>query len=95
MEYSIIDETRAWNVGLRFSNKYRAINGIPIERDSEYTKEELEAMGAEYRNALNVNVRYGPGENLVEKIGYGVANLIEDAADTVDGWADRIKEKTT
>jgi hypothetical protein len=56
-EYSIIDETRAWNAGLRFSNKYRATHGIPIERDKDYTIEELAEMGPEYKNAFNVNIR--------------------------------------
>ena len=92
-EYSIIDETRAWNVGLHFSNKYRAMNDIPVEREKDYTIEELDEMGQEYRNAFNVNLRIGPGESLIEKIGYGIANFIEDIADTIDGWTDRIIEK--
>jgi hypothetical protein len=93
-EYSIIDETRAWNTALHFSNKYRAIRGLKIERHNDYTIEELMEKGAEYNNALNVNIRYGPGEHWIEKVGYGIANLMEDAADTIDGWTDKVMDKT-
>jgi hypothetical protein len=92
-EYSIIDEKRAWNMGLRFSNKYRNLYGIPIQREKEYTESELLEYDDYCENA-NVNVRFGPGETLIEKIGYGIANVIEDAADVVDGWTDKIMDKT-
>jgi hypothetical protein len=92
-EYSIIDETRAWNVGLHFSNKYWAMHGIPIERDKDYTIEELEKMGPEYENAFNVNIRYGPLDNIIEKIGYGFANLIDDAADSINALSDKILDR--
>jgi hypothetical protein len=92
-EYSIIDETRAWNAGLRFSNKYRAAHGIPVERDQDYTVEELEKMGPEYKNAFNVNTRYGPPDNIIEKIGYGIANLIDDAADSVNALSGKILDR--
>ena len=92
-EYSVIDETRAWNAGLSFSNKYRVMNGIPVQRYEDYTIEELDVMGPEYKNAFDVNERYGPGENLIEKIGFGIANFMEDIADAIDGWSDKITEK--
>jgi hypothetical protein len=40
-EYSIIDEKRAWNIALSVSNKYRSMYGIPIEKEKEYTEEDL------------------------------------------------------
>ena len=94
-EYSVIDETRAWNAGLSFSNKYRAMNGIPFERIKNFTTDELVVMAVEYRNAFNVNIRFGPADNIIEKIGYSIANLIEDASDTVEGWTEKIMEKTS
>jgi hypothetical protein len=92
-EYSIIDERRAWNTALGFSNKYRNMYGIPIEREQEYTEGEL-LRHSDYFSNINVKVRYGPGEHIIEKIGYGIANLIEDATDVVNEWNLKIMDRT-
>jgi hypothetical protein len=91
-EYSIIDEKRAWNIALDFSNKYRNMYGIPIERETEYTESDLLRHSDYWMNG-DVNIRFGPGENIIETIGYGIANLIEDAADVVSGWTDKWIDK--
>jgi hypothetical protein len=93
-EYSIIEEARAWNTGLRFSNRYREMHGIPILRERDYTEDELMEKSGDYLRRSNVKLRFGPGENIIERAGYGIANLIEDAADVVNGWTDKIWEKT-
>jgi hypothetical protein len=92
-EYSIIDEKRAWNTGLQFSNRYRNRYGIPVEREEEYTEGEL-LIHADYLEKANVNIRYGPGENIIETIGYGIANFIENAADALEGVTEKIIDKT-
>jgi hypothetical protein len=91
VEYSVVDETRAWNAGLHFSNKYRLMHGIPVRRTAEYTVEEVLK-----RCAWNVpvNMRYGPGESFIEKAGYGLANIIENAVDVVEGWTQKIIDRT-
>jgi hypothetical protein len=92
-EYSVIDEKRAWNIALAFSNRYRNMYGIPVEREKEYTENDL-LKHADYMANANVNTRFGPGEHIIEKIGYGIANIIEDAADAVDGWSDKLMDRT-
>ena len=93
-EYSIIDEARAWNAALQFSNKYRAMHGIPIKRENEYTIEELSKKGEEYKNAFNVNVRFNFGEHWLEKFFTGLTNILADVNDTIEGWTDKIMDKT-
>jgi hypothetical protein len=90
-EYSIVDEKRAWNTALYFSNKYRRMYGFPIEREQAYTEGEL-LKHADYLWNANVNIRYGPGESILENILYGIGNAIMDATDVVDGWNDKIFE---
>jgi hypothetical protein len=48
----------------------------------------------EYFMNANVNIRFGPGENIIEKIGYGIANLLEDATDAVNRATGKIMDKT-
>jgi hypothetical protein len=92
--YSIIDEARAWNISLHFSNKYRVLYGLPVEREKDYTIGELFEIAAEYRNALDYKIKYGPGEHWIEKVGYGIANMIDDAADKVNGGTVWFLDKT-
>ncbi|MDR2661437.1 MAG: hypothetical protein LBC31_00405 [Treponema sp.] len=92
-EYSIIDEKRAWNTALDVSNRYRHRYGIPLERETAYTEADL-LKYADYASNANVNIRYGPGENIIEKAGYGIANLIDDAADVINGWTGKLMDKT-
>ncbi|MDR1143256.1 MAG: hypothetical protein LBK77_03430 [Spirochaetaceae bacterium] len=92
-EYSIIDEKRAWNTALDVSNRYRNRYGIPVERETAYTEADL-LKYSEYSSNANVNIRYGPGENIIERAGYGIANLIDDAADVINGWTGKLMDKT-
>jgi hypothetical protein len=89
-EYSIIDETRAWNAGLRFSNKYRTMYGMPVRREEDYTADELMNEYREYAAACNIKIRFGQGETVIEKIGYGIANVIEDATDKINEWTENL-----
>jgi hypothetical protein len=81
-EYSIIDEKRAWNIGLAVSNKYRHMYGIPVKRENEYTENEL-LNNAYYLERANVNIQIGPGEPISENRRYGIAGMIENDMDTV------------
>jgi hypothetical protein len=65
--------------------------GIPIEREQAYTVGDLMKY-PDYVWSANVNIRYGPGESILEHILYGIGNAIMDATDVVDGWNDKIFE---
>ncbi|MDR3333443.1 MAG: hypothetical protein LBT13_00950 [Treponema sp.] len=45
---SVEEETRAWNMGLEMSNKYRDEQGETIVRTEPYTQEEVREMGYYY-----------------------------------------------
>jgi hypothetical protein len=90
-EYSIIDETRAWNMGLHFSNKYRVLHSLALNRDTDYTEMEVMTLCNEYLfGAANVKVRLGKGENIIENIGFGIANWIDDLAEKIEDLTDKM-----
>jgi hypothetical protein len=64
-----------------------------VEREEEYTEGEL-LIHTDYLEKANVNIRYGPGENIIETIGYGIANFIENAADALEGVTEKMIDKT-
>jgi hypothetical protein len=70
------------------SNKYREENHLTILRKDEYSKNDIltEHSGGSYVNPP-VKVRFPHGDNFIEKIGFGVANLIDGAADKINDWA--------
>jgi hypothetical protein len=90
-EYSIIDETRAWNMGLHFSNKYRVFHGLALNRDVDYTETEIMTLCSEYlHGAANVKIRLGKGNNIIENIGFGIANWIDDLSEKIEDLTDKM-----
>ncbi|MDR1307234.1 MAG: hypothetical protein LBK74_06650 [Treponema sp.] len=66
---------------------------FPVERETAYTEANLLEY-TDYSSNANVNIRYGPGENIIEKAGYDIANLIDGAADVINGWTGKVTAAT-
>jgi hypothetical protein len=49
----IKEETRAWNLGLEMSNKYREQNGISVTRTRSYTENDMMFMGYSSSGSCN------------------------------------------